>query len=154
MESMFKLQKKAIRIISNASYNAHTEPLFKSLEILPLNLLAEFSKTQFMQHFKQKYLPQALSNTWQSNQERRFEDDPRQLRNDNELHIPLARTDQLSRFPLFHLPKLWNALPEELKIIRHKQTFSTKLKKHLLSQLSTTITCSRLFCPSCSKINN
>jgi hypothetical protein len=29
-----KLQKKSIRIISNSKYNAHTEPIFKKLEIL------------------------------------------------------------------------------------------------------------------------
>ena len=32
----FKLQKAAVRIVSGASYNSHTEPLFKKLEILTL----------------------------------------------------------------------------------------------------------------------
>lgn len=36
LNKIFKLQKSAIRIISNASYNAHTEPIFKELRILPL----------------------------------------------------------------------------------------------------------------------
>jgi hypothetical protein len=31
-----KMQTTAIRLICNANYNAHTEPLFKSLQILPL----------------------------------------------------------------------------------------------------------------------
>ena len=33
-EKIFKLQKKAIRLISLAKYNAHTEPLFKTLNLL------------------------------------------------------------------------------------------------------------------------
>ena len=152
METIFKLQKKAIRLIANAKYNSHTEPLFKSLEILPLNLLADFSKIHFMQNFKQKFLPTALMNTWQINQERRQQDHSRILRNDDEIHVPFARTDQLSRFPLYHLPKLWNALPEDIKIIRNKSSFSTKVKIHLLSKLSSTVTCGRLFCPSCTTI--
>ena len=31
-----KLQKKCVRIISKASYNSHAQPLFFSLDILPL----------------------------------------------------------------------------------------------------------------------
>ena len=31
-ERIFRLQKKAIRVISNSAYNAHSEPLFKSLK--------------------------------------------------------------------------------------------------------------------------
>ena len=33
---MFKLQKRAIRIVANSKYNAHTEPLFKLYRILKL----------------------------------------------------------------------------------------------------------------------
>ena len=36
-EKIFKLQKKAIRLISLAKYNAHTEPLFKTLNLLKIN---------------------------------------------------------------------------------------------------------------------
>ena len=32
-----KLQKKAIRVISNCKYNAHTTPIFKSLNIMKIN---------------------------------------------------------------------------------------------------------------------
>ena len=38
----FLSQKNAIRILNSAKYNAHTEPLFKSCDILPLNSLIEF----------------------------------------------------------------------------------------------------------------
>ena len=48
INELFKLQKSAIRIISGAKYNAHTEPLFKKLEILPLPDLITFSKIQFI----------------------------------------------------------------------------------------------------------
>jgi hypothetical protein len=36
IKPLFLKQKAAIRIISNSKYNAHTEPLFKQLNILPL----------------------------------------------------------------------------------------------------------------------
>ena len=34
---ILKLQKKAVRIISNSKFNAHTQPLFKNLKILTVN---------------------------------------------------------------------------------------------------------------------
>ena len=34
---ILKLQKKAVRVISNSKFNAHTQPLFKSLKILTIN---------------------------------------------------------------------------------------------------------------------
>jgi len=149
LETLFKSQKKAIRIISNAKYNSHTEPLFKKLEILPLKTLADSTKILFMQQFRQNILPSALLCDWQLNQVRR-DDDHRQLRNDSEFYIPFARTTQLQRFPLFYFPKVWNGIPENLKTIRCSNSlFASKLKQHLISELSDTIVCDRLFCPSC-----
>jgi len=40
-------QKAAIRIITKSSYNAHTQPLFKRLEILPLESLIKYHKLVF-----------------------------------------------------------------------------------------------------------
>ena len=57
---LFKLQKTAIRIISGSKFNAHTEPLFKALEILPLPDLITFMKIQFMQRFTHNLLPCSL----------------------------------------------------------------------------------------------
>ena len=37
LEKIFKIQKKAIRIVSNFSYHAHTAPLFAKHKILPFN---------------------------------------------------------------------------------------------------------------------
>ena len=34
---IFKLQKRALRIMTNNKYNAHTEPLFKELEMLKVS---------------------------------------------------------------------------------------------------------------------
>jgi hypothetical protein len=54
-ESNFKeiliKQKQALRIISGAQYNAHTEPLFKMQNILPINDLILFFKLEFMQQY-------------------------------------------------------------------------------------------------------
>ena len=51
INEIFKMQKAAVRLITGSAYNAHTEPLFKKLKILPLPDLITFSKIQFIQPF-------------------------------------------------------------------------------------------------------
>jgi hypothetical protein len=82
----------AIRLIFNAKYNAHTEPLFKKSEILPLMSLCEFFKLQFRQQFVQGFLPVTFSETWVTNAIRRLDQPQIELRNRNYINIPFART--------------------------------------------------------------
>ena len=67
LNMLFKLQKNAIRIISQTAYNSHTEPLFKAHEILPLPDLIHISKIQILQCFKQKFLPASFDEVWTLN---------------------------------------------------------------------------------------
>ena len=45
---LYTLQKKAIRIISQSKYNAHTSPLFKKLKLLKLQDLPKVTTTQIL----------------------------------------------------------------------------------------------------------
>ena len=143
-------QKMAIRILSNAKYNSHTEPLFKKLNILPFAQLCLFFKLQFMQQFTQQYLPVALNNMWITNNERRQNEAHVMLRNADLLHIPLARTLFTSKHPLTTFPQLWADFPDEsIKFIRNKIEFNSTLKKYFINELSANINCGRLLCPDC-----
>jgi hypothetical protein len=86
-------QKMAIRIILNASYNAHSELLFKKLNILPIKDLIYFLKIQFMQQFTQGFLPKSFSGEWRTALELELDDEPYDLRNRNydDLLVPFAR---------------------------------------------------------------
>jgi len=149
------LQKKAIRLISNAKYNAHTEPLFKNCKILPIDKLIEFFNLQIMQRYLQGFLPKAFISTWITNADRRQElsnneDLVRILRNDDNIYVPFARLSFSLKQPLINVPKTWTEFNEpEIKILRNKIEFNQKLKKHLISLLSTTVNCSRILCPAC-----
>ena len=46
-----------MRIITNSKYNAHTEPLFKSLELLNIQKLLDINCLKFVYIFKQNTLP-------------------------------------------------------------------------------------------------
>ena len=55
---LVNLQKRAIRLISNSKYNAHSEPLFKSLSILKLEDLFKFNILKFYYKYKNNQLPE------------------------------------------------------------------------------------------------
>ena len=57
-------QKATIRLISNKPYNAHTEPLFKALSILPLSDLIAYAKLKFFHSFHYQTIPSTLNGTW------------------------------------------------------------------------------------------
>ena len=59
-QRIVKLQKKIVRIISDAKYNAHTEPLFKSLQLLKIDDLFRLSCLDFYYKYCNNTLPYFL----------------------------------------------------------------------------------------------
>jgi hypothetical protein len=131
IEKIVKMQKKAIRIISNATYNAHTAPLFTHHNILPYKSIIKQSKLTFMHSYTHNYAPAAFEGTWVTNAER---GGPRELRNADDYHIPMANTNHISRFPMFSLPREWN-MAGPAKYHRNTITFKIELKKELLQEI-------------------
>jgi len=154
LKPLVKLQKTAIRIISSAPHNAHTEPLFKKLNILPLHLLIDFFKIQFMHQFKNKFLPTSFDSTWITNVQRMQNLNDFNLRNTDEYFVPFARINICERLPLTSFPRAWNEFSDDnIKIIRCKIEFNVKLKLFLINSLNEVIICERLFCPACHRIS-
>ena len=54
---IFKLQKRAIRAITNSKYNAHTDPLFKNLRILKIHDMYNINLYKFYYRLKHNDLP-------------------------------------------------------------------------------------------------
>jgi hypothetical protein len=143
------IQKRAIRTISNSKYNDHTEPIFKKLKILPIDLLIQFSRLLFFHNFTNKNLPTCFSNTWVTNMERGGANS-HLLRNHSDFYVPFARTKTSERLPLNILPSTWNEFNNAT--IKHEMitaVFKKKLKKILLEGLSDIPACNRVNCPSC-----
>ncbi len=154
------LQKKAIRIIFNLPYNAHTEPSFKTANILPFPILIQFFNLQTMHAYVHNLLPTQFNNIWPTTQERRrrniqdLEDDDTDqhliLRNDSDFYINYVRLSFSQRQPITVLPKTWNDFTiVEIKTTTNKLHFNLLLKKHLINNLSDSVTCNRLLCPVC-----
>jgi len=149
-KDVFTKQKMAIRIVGGLKYNAHTEPSFKELKILPFPDLIEYFSLQFMHRFSENFLPIIFNDTWIKNVIRRQGDQQIALRNDNNLYIEPSRLAQTANHPLATFPVKWDSLPIEISFIRNKIEFDDKLKTYFLNRLSNHIECNNLFCPTCS----
>jgi hypothetical protein len=75
IERILKLQKKAIRTITKLPYNAHTAPLFSSLNILPYASILKQAKLHFMHSYVYNYAPKSFDNTWTLNNQRNDQHD-------------------------------------------------------------------------------
>ena len=139
-------QKKAIRCIKNARYNAHTGELFKNLKILPFGSLSSFFKLKFMYEYKNNLLPRSFNNLWNI---RGVMNGDHLLRNNNEFTVPRFRLSLVERLPLCSIPDHWNKFNDinGVKNALTKKQFCKKLKEGMLDQISTV--CVRLLCPSC-----
>jgi hypothetical protein len=125
-------QKEAIRVISNAGYRDHTQPLFKKEKILPLDEMIKYSKLRFMHSFTHHNLPFSFEQLWMLN---RDINQNRILRNANNLQIPTHHYASIKRLPLFSFPHAWNTDCER-KFIPSLKVYSKQLKMALLATIT------------------
>lgn len=124
-----KMQKKSIRIVTRSAYHEHTAPLLRSLKIMQYKHLITYTQSILMHSIIHKYSPPSLHHTWTTNNQRNNGLD---LRNADDLYIPLARTEQVKKLPYFALPKVWNELYEQ-KYTPNPITFKIAIKSHFLA---------------------
>lgn len=138
-------QKQAVRIICNAKYNAHTQPLFFKLNILPLDDLILQQNMIFMFSYDRNILPNSFQDYFLQNSERGLNPG---LRNANDYFVPRVRSEYLRRFPFVSVPSAWNNFPVEIKQSESKNIFKSASKAYLIDKLQG-FTCERLLCPCC-----
>ena len=66
---IFKLPKRTLRIMTNSKYNAHTEPLFKELEMLKVSDIFDVQCMKFWYKFVNKSLPEYFGTMFTFNNE-------------------------------------------------------------------------------------
>lgn len=59
-QKLVKLQKRAVRVVYSAKYNAHTDPIFKELNLLKIQDIFHIMKLKFYHKFINKNLPENL----------------------------------------------------------------------------------------------
>ena len=129
MHKIEVLQKKALRIICHAKYNACSSPLFKSKDILNLGDIYRLLTCQFMHRLYTHMTPAALIGVMAQ----RTEVHDRQTRYRNDFVCVLYRNNTVQCSYLCKGPKLWNMLSQHLKTLTYKQ-FAKRLKLEFLDR--------------------
>ena len=149
INSLSLKQKRCIRTIAKSRYNAHSEPLFYELKILPFPDLILHQKLSFMHSIAFSYAPLSFFMDPMFPRNLDFETHQYPLRNRDQFFIPRCKNLFLNRFPLYSFSTCWNELDPDLSCIASKNVFKYKLKQLFLDRLSN-FECNRLFCYTCS----
>ena len=128
---LFKLQKLAVRAISCSKYNSHTDPLFKSLNLLKMRDLYDLAQLKFYHKYKNKGLPVYFNNMFDSQEH----DHQYHTRHKNDPILQQPKKSLASKTIRFSTPKLILAMLRNItdKFETHSfQGFSNYAKKYFI----------------------
>ena len=134
-ERISKLQKRALRIMKNSRYNAHTEPLFKKLTLLKVKDIFDVQCLKFWYKFVNNKLPKYFRDMFKFNHE--LHDIV--TRNHDCLHLYPTRTSGARNVLRHHIPELLNKFPQYLidRIKTHSiYSFAHQIKCYLVDLYS------------------
>ena len=132
-----KLQKRCLRIVSYSKYNAHSEPLFKVVDILKIEHLFSQSCLKFLYKFKKCQLPKYFLSLQCVPRSSIHDHDTRSASKIDSIY---TRTHMASKCIGCQLPSLINNTPEIIisKIDTHSiHGFSFFIKQYYISQYVT-----------------
>ena len=148
-ERLVKLQKKLVRIISNASYNAHSEPLFKNLKILKATHASMLHDYKFCYKLHNCTLPDYfLDSLFHRNDEVHNY----RTRNSRLYQLPRVRHTFAKNNIRFRIPNNFNNAPKNIieKVSTHSLPgFIHYVKNYYLNQYSSV--CNERNCFSCRR---
>ena len=123
---VYKLQKRAVRVITGSGYLDHTAPLFKSHFLLKLPDVYSFEIGKFMyndQHARNIFNLTPRSSVHHHNTRRL-----------NQLSVPLIHTNLAANFLKSVGVNIWNSLPDEIKDSTTAKAFKNRYKNQILNQ--------------------
>ena len=129
LEKVFKLQKKALRIISNSPYLCHSAPIFKNYNVLNVYDTYNLELSTFMYKHFYDQLPKAFNNYFI----RQPTDHRYHTRNTNDYKICLTKTKFVSKTMRFAGPRNWNTINKDTKMAKSVKHFRSQMKANLIN---------------------
>ena len=128
LDKIFKIQKKYCRIITFSDFRAHSEPLFKELNILNVYNMYKYQIALFMYKQLNGLIPLMDCFSFTTN----FSVHDHYTRQGSNLHMARCRTTKRQLTIFFQGPKIWNSLPLSLRDSPSILFLKKHLKKYLL----------------------
>ena len=149
--NLFKIQKKAIRIITKSRYNAHTNKLFKELNTLKINDICALHDYKFLYKIINGLVPTFFANILGPQNGENHEHD---TRNASDIRLPAVRHEFARNSISYRFSKIFNKMPNDFKekIYTSSQlVFKFYIKQKIIEKYPTT--CTICHCPFCNQFN-
>ena len=147
---LFRLQKKAIRVIAKQKYNAHTDPLFKKYKLLKIEDIFKTQSLKFLHKQKKGKAPKYFDTIFDTSQNNLTHNHNTRHRNSQQ---PVITNRETTKNTIrYSIPKLFSNLNNDL---REKITslslegFKGNLKKTYLEKYQSQ--CTKPRCYVCSR---
>ena len=127
LHSIYKIQKKIVRIMTFSNYTEETRPLFESLEILNIFELNTYLTAVFMYSYYHDKLPAFFNNFFITNDNLHSYN----TRSVREIHIEFNRTNYGKFSMRYRGAIVWNSLPSEIRKINSCNLFKKSLKLYV-----------------------
>ena len=124
------LQKKAIRYMHKAHYNAHTKPLFCASNVLNINFTYLLEVSKFMHDYTRRTLPTPLLNFFSSN----LTVHQHNTRQVLDPHFSIIYNSIAEKSIIHRGPRIWSNIPQVIKECVNKNSFNKLLKRHFVTK--------------------
>ena len=125
------MQKRVIRIISKSTFDSHSDPIFKELEVLKLSHIRQLELGKRMFSLNHSLLPSKFNNYFSLNKQVHSY----ATRHANDFHLPFCRTN-LRKFSVsFQGPTYYISIENDIKESNSLHLLKTKLKKRIIYEL-------------------
>ena len=128
LDSLLRIQKRAIRIINKVGFRSHTNDLFVQNKLLKISELFDYNLGVFMYNLSAGQLPETFFHIFRRNS--LVHNYP--TRQSAAYHLPRTRTVFAKKTIMFTGPRYWNELPTEITSCVSIHSFKRKFKQYLL----------------------
>ena len=146
IKKIITLQKRAIRTINKVWYRSHTEPLFKSNQILKFEDMYTTQISLFVYDLNNDLLPKSFRNLLSKNCLARHGIITRQ---NNLIPQSRPRTTFSSKLRKHNFTRIWNKTGSTLAHGKNRLTFKRLLKNSYLEAYESQIQCINPRCTDC-----
>lgn len=125
---LFKVQKRALRIISNSHYRSSTNPLLIKFDVLSVKDMYNLELGTFMFKFNNNLLPNTFDDLFTKQSDIHVID----TRHKDQFRLPLTKKVFCEKSIRFTGIRLWNGIDSTIKESLNVKHFRSAFKSHLM----------------------